>query len=56
MIDKDLRSKVKNLAAELARQEAERTGEDYKKCISSALDEACTRLGVDRKEFIKMFI
>jgi hypothetical protein len=56
MKDKDLKNKVKNLAAELALQEAERTGKDYKECISSSLDEACIRLDVNRKEFIKMFI
>lgn len=56
MIDKDLKNKVKNLAAELALQEAEETGKDYTECISKALDDACTRLGVNRKEFIKMFI
>lgn len=53
MIDKKLRNKVKNLAAELARQEAERTGKDYKECTSNALEEACIRLEVDQREFIE---
>lgn len=52
----DLKSKIINLAAELARQETDRTRKDYTSCISTALDEACLRLGVSKKEFIKMFI
>lgn len=56
MGENDLKRNVKNLAAELALQEAERTGKDYHECISGALDEACKRLGVNRKEFILMFI
>jgi ubiquitin len=53
---KDIKLKVKNLAAELARQEVERTGKDYHKCISNALDEACERMGIKRKEYIRLFI
>jgi hypothetical protein len=52
----DLKRKVKSLAAELARQQAEETGKDYHECISAGLDEACERLGVNRKSFIKMFL
>lgn len=47
--------KVIALASELAYQESERTGKDYTECINDALDEACERLGVGRKEFIRMF-
>jgi hypothetical protein len=53
---KELRRKVVNIAAELAQQEVERTGKDYKACIDKALDEACIRLGVNRKQFIEMFL
>lgn len=56
MEDKELKKKVKNLAAELARQQSEETGKDYADCISTALDEACERLGINRKAFIKLFI
>lgn len=52
----ELRRKVINLAAKLAQREAEESGQDYTKCISKALDEACIRLGVNRKQFIKIFI
>lgn len=55
-MENDIKRKVKNLAAELARQEAEETGKDYHECISTALDEACERLGVNRKNYIKMFL
>lgn len=56
MKDNDLKVKVKNLAVELARQQAEENGKDYHDCISNALDEACKRLGVNSKDFIKMFL
>jgi hypothetical protein len=56
MEKQEIKRKVKNLAAELARQEAERTGKDYHECISNALDEACERLGISRKNYIKMFL
>jgi hypothetical protein len=56
MPEDELRKKIKNLAAELARQNSEETGKDYNECISEALDEACERLRVNRKNFIKMFI
>lgn len=46
---KELRRKVINLATELAQEEVERTDKDYKVCIDKALDEACIRLGVNRK-------
>jgi hypothetical protein len=52
----NMRRKVIALATSLALQESEETGSDYTKCISKALDEACLRLGVNRKQFIKMFI
>ncbi|WDU84227.1 hypothetical protein [Caloramator sp. Dgby_cultured_2] len=53
---KVLRKQVLNLATALALQETERTGEDYTRAINKALDEACIRLGVNHKDFIKMFI
>jgi hypothetical protein len=56
MKENDLKIKVKNLAAELARQQAEETGKNYHECISAGMDEACERLGVNRKSFIKMFL
>lgn len=52
----ELRNKVINLVCKSAQQEAESTGKDYRECISKALDEACIRLGISRKDFIKMFI
>jgi hypothetical protein len=52
----ETKEKVKSLAAELAQQEVERTGKDYQECISWAIDEACERLGVSKKEFIMMFL
>lgn len=56
MSNKELRRNVINLASKLAQQEQDRTGENYSKCIGQALDEACTRLSISRKMFIKMFI
>lgn len=56
MNNKELRRNVITLASKLAQQEQERTGENYNKCIGQALDEACTRLSISRKMFIKMFI
>ncbi|MDO6353550.1 hypothetical protein Q3V94_00435 [Caloramator sp. CAR-1] len=53
---RELRKQVIALATALALQETERTGEDYTKAINRALDEACKRLGVNHKDFIKMFI
>jgi hypothetical protein len=52
---KDLKRQVINLATILALRESE-SGQDYTKCISNALDEACYRLNIDRKQFIKMFV
>lgn len=51
----ELRRKVINLATSLALQETDRTGKDYTECINGALDEACERLKVNRKDFIRMF-
>jgi hypothetical protein len=51
-----LRSKGIQLASSLAQQESEKSGQSYTKCISKGLDEACIRLGVSKKDFIKMFI
>ena len=53
---KNIRRKVIALATSLALQESERTGSDYTKCISKALDEAFLRLGMGRREFIRMFL
>lgn len=53
---KELRRKVVNLAAELAQQEVEEKGKSYTECISNGLDAACIRLGVSRKQFIRMFL
>lgn len=53
---KDLRRKVINLATSIALQETAQSGQDYCKATNKALDEACERIGVDRKQFIKMFI
>lgn len=52
----NLKSRVIQLASSLAQQIAERNGQDYTKCISKGLEEACVRLGISRKDFIKMFI
>jgi hypothetical protein len=51
-----LRKKVINTAVSIALRETEKTGEDYSSIISKALNEACEKLGVERKEFIRMFI
>jgi len=56
MSNKELRRNVISLTAKLAQQEQERTGKSYNGCIGQALDEACTRLSISRKMFIKMFI
>lgn len=53
---KELRKKVIDLAASLALQESQATGKDYSECVCKALDEACIRLQIDKKEFIKMFL
>lgn len=53
---KEFRKKVINLATVIALQESGRTGTDYSTCINNALDEACERLQVNRKEFIKLFL
>ena len=52
----DIRSKLINMATSLALQESEETGKCYKECTSDALEEACLRLNIDKKEFLKMFI
>ncbi|SHF16996.1 hypothetical protein [Caloramator proteoclasticus] len=52
----EIRKQVLSIATSLALQETERTGEDYSKALNKALDEACIRLGIEHKEFIKMFI
>ncbi|GIW49182.1 MAG: hypothetical protein KatS3mg079_658 [Caloramator sp.] len=51
-----LRKQVLALATSLALQETERTGEDYSKVIPKALVEACKRLNIEHKDFIKLFI
>lgn len=52
----ELKNKVVNLAITLALQESEGYGTDYSTCTNKALDEACLRLEVNRKEFIKLFL
>lgn len=56
MSNKELRKNVISLTAKLAQQTQEKTGESYSKCIGQALGEACTRLSISKKMFIKMFI
>ncbi|GAA0115704.1 hypothetical protein [Clostridium senegalense] len=51
-----LRKQVIDLAISIALRESENTGKKYTACISKALDESCRILGVNRKQFIKMFI
>lgn len=50
----ELRKKVINTATALALQEINQTGQAYTKALSKALNEACIRHDVSRKEFIKM--
>ena len=52
----ELRRKVINLASSLAYEETKETGEDYNVVISKSLQEACKRLDIDHKQFIKLFI
>lgn len=52
----ELRKRVINTATALALQETERIGQAYTKALSKALNEACIRHDVSRKEFIKMFL
>ncbi|MCY6372430.1 hypothetical protein [Clostridium ganghwense] len=49
---KEIRDRVTGLAAVIAYQEIEKTGKPYKEVIPSAVQEACIRLGIDKKEFI----
>lgn len=51
-----IRKKVLSLATSLALQETAEKGTDYSEAISKALDEACKRLNIEHKDFIKMFI
>lgn len=51
-----IRKKVLSLATSLALQETAENGTDYSEAISKALDEACKRLNIEHKDFIKMFI
>jgi len=51
-----MRRKVIVLAINIALQESETNGKDYCDSINDALDEACLRLEVSRKEFIRMFL
>ncbi|TDT63402.1 hypothetical protein [Fonticella tunisiensis] len=50
-----MRRNVLSLATSLALQASAEQGVDYTKAIPGALEEACLRLGVDRKKFIRMF-
>lgn len=50
------RKQVLSLATSLALQETAEKGIDYSEAISKALDEACKRLNIEHKDFIKMFI
>lgn len=52
----ELRNKVLSLATELALQKSAEDGTDYTAAIPEALEDACERLGISHKEFIKMFI
>lgn len=54
--EEKIRKMVINLATSLALQESREAGENYTKVISKSLDEACIRLGIEHKDFIKMFI
>lgn len=51
-----IKREIKELAYELAHEEANKTGKSYSECISLGLDRACKILKVNRKEFIKMFV
>lgn len=51
-----IRKQVLSLATSLALQETTEKGTDYSEAISKALDEACKRLNIEHKDFIKMFI
>lgn len=51
-----LRQKVITLATSIASQNSETSGKDYYDCISDALDKACEKLGVGKKEFIRIFL
>lgn len=49
----ELRDKIIRLAAVLTLQEAERTGEKHISLIPAALEEACLRFDIDKREFIE---
>lgn len=49
----ELRLKVINTAAYIAQQEMDKSGGNLKEVLSKAIDEACLRHDVDRKQFIK---
>lgn len=51
-----MRKQVLSLATSLALQETAETGQDYSDVLPKALEEACLRLGIEHKEFIKLFI
>lgn len=54
MEDRELNRRVINLATSLALEDT--TKRPYSKVISECLETACSRLHVNRKTFIKMFI
>lgn len=52
----EIRRQVLALATSLALQTTGEQGIDYTQAISAALDEACLRLSIDKKQFIKLFV
>lgn len=54
MEDRELKAKVIDLATSLALEDT--TKRPYSKVISECIEEACSKLHVNRKTFIKMFI
>jgi len=51
----ELRRNVINLATSLAQQESQEKGVDFTTAIPGAIYEACERLDVDRRTFIRLF-
>ncbi|BDR82520.1 hypothetical protein [Clostridium tetani] len=53
---KEIKNRVMNLATQLALEKVEVYGKTYYRSNNEAIEEACGRLGINRKDFIKMFI
>lgn len=53
---KALKFEVSALASKLVQDKSEKEGVRYKDSIGSAIDAACSSLGIDKSIFIKMYL